>query len=86
MAKYRIFSQYSSKRTIKNNMTYIETRFPPDYFGGIQNPHLNENAPINKTDGTTLLTVILAIVVVAIVTHQLNQSLIQQKNNTNQYE
>jgi|LakMenEpi03Aug12_release.lakeMendotaPanAssembly.Ray.scaffolds.fasta_scaffold944103_2 hypothetical protein len=67
-------------------MTYIETRFPPDYFGGIQNPYLNENAPINKTDGTTLLTVILAIVVVAIVTHQLNQSLIQQKNNTNQYE
>lgn len=67
-------------------MTYIETRFPPDYFGGIQNPYLNENAPANKNDGTTLLTVILVIMVFAIVTHQMNQSIIQQKNNTNQYE
>jgi len=28
----------------------------------------------------------LVIMVLAIVTHQMNQSLIQQKNNTNQYE
>jgi len=67
-------------------MTYIETLFPPDYLGGIQKSSVNEHAPANKTDGTTLFTVILVIMVLAIVTHQMNQSLIQQKNNTNQYE
>lgn len=71
---------------MKNNMTYIETRFPPDYYGRIQKTQFNEHVPVNKTDGETLLTVIVVIMVIAIVTHQINQSLIEQKNNTNQYE
>lgn len=69
-----------------NNMKYIETRFPPDYYGGIQKNQVKHHAPKNKIDGTTFATIILVIVAVIIFTSQLDQSLSPKKNNTNQYE